>query len=134
MELELIYLLWATIFLILGVIIVRWIHSQYGIDVNIPPSSSGTGTVQPLISIIVPARNEARNIRRCIEAVQSQTYSNFELIAVDDGSTDATAEILEQLQAAAQRTLQKLTILNGSEPPSGWAGKPHALHQELQHA
>jgi chlorobactene glucosyltransferase len=64
--------------------------------------------------------------------VQSQTYSNLELIVVNDGSIDATPEILEQLQAAAQRTPQRLTILNGSELPSGWAGKPHTLHQGYQ--
>ena len=137
MEPELIYLIWATIFLILGVITVRWIHSQYGIDIDIPPSSSGTGTAQPRISIIVPARNEARNIQRCIEGLQSQTYSNLEIIVVDDGSTDATPEILEQLQAVAQDTPQKgafptITILSGSELPTGWAGKPHALHQGYQ--
>ena len=137
MEPDLIYLLWATIFLILGVIIVHWIHSQYGIDINIPPSSSGTGAAQPLISIIVPTRNEARNIQRCIEGLQSQTYSNLEIIVVDDGSTDATPEILEQLQAAVQDTPQRgasptITILTGSELPTGWAGKPHALHQGYQ--
>jgi chlorobactene glucosyltransferase len=137
LETELIYLVWATIFCLLGVITVRWIHSQYGIDISIPPSSPRPEGKQPLISIIVPARNEARNIRRCIEALSSQTYANLELIAVDDGSTDATPEILNELQAAAKdessvRTLPGITILTGSQLPPGWAGKPHALHQGYQ--
>lgn len=137
MEADLIYLLWGTIFLILGVIIVRWIHSQYGIDIDIPLRSSSAETTQPLISIIVPARNEARNIRRCIEALKSQTYSNLELIVVDDGSTDATLDILKEIQASEQKTPQPgispaITIITGSELPSGWAGKPHALHQGYQ--
>jgi chlorobactene glucosyltransferase len=137
LEPDLIYLLWATLFLILGVIIVHWIHSQYGIDIDIPPCSSGTGTAQPLISIIVPARNEARNIQRCIEGLQSQTYSNLETIIVDDGSTDATPDILDQLQTSARDTPQRnpsqtITILTGFELPPGWAGKSHALHQGYQ--
>src|SRR5947207_15445690 len=43
-----------------------------------------------LVSIIVPARNEERNIRRCIESLLGQDYDNFEIIAVDDASTDGT--------------------------------------------
>ena len=132
MEPDLIYLLWATIILILGVITVRWIHSQYGIDIDIPSGSTNSEATQPLISIIIPARNEARNIRRCVEGLQSQIYSNLEIIVVDDGSTDSTPEILKELQAAAQKTPQRLTILNGSVLPSGWVGKSHALQQGYQ--
>ncbi len=137
MDPDLFYLIWATFFLILGVITVRWIHSQYGININIPPSSPSAETTHPLISIIIPARNEARNIRRCIEALQFQTYSNLELIVVDDGSTDATADILEEIQATTQKTPQRdtspaITIITGSELLPGWAGKSHALHQGYQ--
>jgi chlorobactene glucosyltransferase len=137
LEPDLVYLVWATIFFTLGVITVRWIHSQYGIDISIPRRSPGPGSEQPLISIIVPARDEARNIRRCITALQSQTYSNLELIVVDDGSTDATPEILKELQAASQNSPQSdssppLTIIAGAELPTGWAGKPHALQQGYQ--
>ena len=69
MQPEFIYLVLATIILVLGMIIVRWIHSQYGLDISIPPSSPTPEEVQPLISVIVPARNEARNIRRSIGAL-----------------------------------------------------------------
>ena len=89
MQPEFIYLVLATIILVLGVITVRWIHSQYGLDISIPPSSPNPEEVQPLISVIVPARNEARNIRRSIEALAAQSYQNLELIVVDDGSTDS---------------------------------------------
>src|SRR5438876_839467 len=51
----------------------------------------------PLVSIVVPARNEERNIRRCVESLLAQDYANFEVIAVDDGSTDATAHILNEI-------------------------------------
>ena len=48
----------------------------------------------PLISIIIPARNEKLNILRCLESIQKQTYSNFEVIVVDDNSTDDTYQIM----------------------------------------
>jgi chlorobactene glucosyltransferase len=132
---EFIYLVLATIILVLGVITVRWIHNQYGIDISIPPSSPNPDLQQPLISVIVPARNEARNIRRSIEALAAQSYQNLELIVVDDGSTDATPQILKQLQEAPKPdSSPEITIINGSALPPGWAGKPHALHQGFQAA
>jgi len=132
---EFIYLVLATIILVLGVITVRWIHNQYGIDISIPPSSPNPEEVQSLISVIVPARNEARNIRRSIEALAAQSYQNLELIVVDDGSTDATPQILKQLQEAPKPdSSPEITIINGSALPPGWAGKPHALHQGFQAA
>ncbi len=133
MQPEFIYLVLATIILVLGMIIVRWIHSQYGLDISIPPSSPTPEEVQPLISVIVPARNEARNIRRSIEALAAQSYQNLELIVVDDGSTDATPQILKQLQEAPKAdSSPEITIINGAALPPGWAGKPHALHQGFQ--
>ena len=135
MQPEFIYLVLATIILVLGVITVRWIHNQYGIDISIPPSSPNPEEVQSLISVIVPARNEARNIRRSIEALAAQSYQNLELIVVDDGSTDATPQILKQLQEAPKPdSSPEITIINGSALPPGWAGKPHALHQGFQAA
>lgn len=135
MQPEFIYLVLATIILVLGVITVRWIHNQYGIDISIPPSSPNPDLQQPLISVIVPARNEARNIRRSIEALAAQSYQNLELIVVDDGSTDATPQILKQLQEAPKPdSSPEITIINGSALPPGWAGKPHALHQGFQAA
>lgn len=130
-------LIWATVFLILGLIIVRWIHNQYGIDLLLLPFSLGPADEQPLISIIIPARNEARNIRRCVESLASQTYENIEIIVIDDRSTDATPRILRQIQKSAEHNPQgkpspHLSVINGSELPSGWAGKPHALHQGYQ--
>jgi chlorobactene glucosyltransferase len=72
----------------------------------------------------VPARNEAANIRRCVEALLAQTYPNLEVIVLDDRSTDATHEILRELAADPH-----LQVLKGAALPPGWAGKPHALYQ-----
>jgi chlorobactene glucosyltransferase len=51
----------------------------------------------PLISVLVPARNEARNIAPCVRSLLSQDYPNFELIVLDDHSEDGTAEIIREL-------------------------------------
>src|SRR4030065_275908 len=78
-----------------------------------------------MISVIIPARNEARNISRCVQALFRQTYPNFEILVIDDRSSDKTLELLTELKKEDER----LHILPGTEMPTGWAGKPHALVQ-----
>jgi len=79
----------------------------------------------PLVSILVPARNEERSIEGCIRSLLAQSAPQIEVIAIDDRSTDATLAILERLAASDAR----LTIVRGAELPAGWVGKPWALHQ-----
>jgi chlorobactene glucosyltransferase len=90
-----------------------------------PPAESA-----PLVSVIVPARNEERNILRCVECLLGQTYPRFELIVLDDRSTDATPAILREIAARDPR----LQIVRGADLPAGWAGKPHALHRAAERA
>ncbi len=99
------------------------------LPVERPPLSEAG--VAPLVSVIVPARDEERNIRRCVESLLAQDYPNGEVIVVDDGSTDATPDLLEQLrQTPAGR--RRLRVVRVETLPSGWAGKPHALHTGAQ--
>jgi chlorobactene glucosyltransferase len=112
----------STVFFLGGLIIIYWIHNQNHFDIVV--SSVPVPSNTPLISICVPARNEEHNLRTCIEAILAQTYPNFELIVLDDRSTDATPAILKELSKDP-----RLHILNGSNLPAGWAGKPYALHQ-----
>jgi chlorobactene glucosyltransferase len=81
----------------------------------------------PLVSIIVPARDEERNIRGCVESLLEQDYPNFEVLVVDDGSTDATPELLRAIQHQHPQGA-RLEVLRVETLPEGWAGKPHALH------
>ncbi len=117
------YFLLSTIFFLLGLAIIYWLHTQYHLDIVVEPASPPSPA--PLISICIPARNEESNIGKCVESALAQDYPNFEVIVLDDRSTDSTSEILRQL--AAQN--DKLKIIHGSDLPSGWAGKPHALYQ-----
>ena len=84
----------------------------------------------PFISVCVPARNEARDIKACLTSLLHQDYPNFEVIAVDDHSADATGEIIQSLAAEFPNLLH----LKGQVLPSGWLGKPFALHQAVQKA
>jgi chlorobactene glucosyltransferase len=106
-----------------GIVIVTWMHNQYQLDIVVNPVHSSEDA--PSISVCIPARNEERNIGRCVEAFLKQTYPNFEVIVLDDRSTDSTLEILSRLSATDSR----IKVISGSDLPSGWAGKPHALTQ-----
>jgi chlorobactene glucosyltransferase len=77
----------------------------------------------PLVSVVIPARNEARNIEPCVRSVLATAYASLEVIVVDDRSTDGTAEIV------APMTGGRLRLVRGTEPPPGWFGKQWAIVQ-----
>jgi chlorobactene glucosyltransferase len=76
----------------------------------------------PLVSVILPARNEARNIARCVSSILSATYPNLELIVVDDSSTDGTADIAR----AAAKGDPRVRVITCPALPEGWFGKQWA--------
>lgn len=85
----------------------------------------------PFVSILVPARNEeGRVLTQCLRSILAQDYQPFEVIAVNDRSTDATGAILRAIEKADER----LRVIEGTETPAGWLGKPHALQQALDRA
>ncbi|HEX7419369.1 MAG TPA: glycosyltransferase [Thermoanaerobaculia bacterium] len=79
----------------------------------------------PLVSIIVPARNEERAIERTVRAMLAQDYPELEVIVVNDRSSDSTGAILDRVASEDSR----LVAVHGEEPPPDWLGKPWALHQ-----
>ncbi|MEI7845603.1 MAG: glycosyltransferase [Chloroflexota bacterium] len=119
-------LLISSVLFIFALLIIYWLHNQAWLEiVTLPVEPPVDG---PLISLIIPARNEEHNIRRCVEALQSQDYPNIEIIVLDDRSIDKTPAILEELSARDKRLIR----LEGVELPEGWAGKPHALFQATE--
>lgn len=84
----------------------------------------------PLVSILIPARNEALNIRNCLESLQKQDYPNLEILVLDDNSTDNTSEIVRQMISRDGR----IQLLRGEALPPGWAGKPFACYQLARQA
>ncbi|MGZ9222248.1 MAG: glycosyltransferase [Anaerolineales bacterium] len=118
-----VYFYISTAFFIGGMMIIYWLHNQHHLDIIVEPTPPPSHA--PLISVCTPARNEERNIRACVEAMLAQDYPNFEVIVLDDRSTDATPSILADIASRDPR----LRLISGSDLPSGWAGKPHALYQ-----
>ncbi|GHO46693.1 glycosyl transferase [Ktedonospora formicarum] len=84
--------------------------------------------ISPLISYVVPARDEERGIRRCVESLLGQDYPNFEVIVVNDDSSDQTGVILRDIQTQHPHG-RLLRVVEVHDLPSGWAGKPHAMHE-----
>lgn len=84
----------------------------------------------PFLSIIVPARNEERQIETCVRSLLAQRYPDFEVVVVDDRSSDRTSEIVERIA----REEPRLRIVHGELLPEGWVGKPWALTQGMKHA
>jgi chlorobactene glucosyltransferase len=118
----------STLVMGLGVYITWLVHSRAFIDILVEPDTDQDDHPAgdpPLISVIIPARNEGRNISRCVQALFGQTYPNYEIIVVDDRSSDETPNILSDIKKKDPR----LHIIHGAELPPGWAGKPHALVQ-----
>jgi chlorobactene glucosyltransferase len=76
----------------------------------------------PLVSVILPARNEAPNISRCIKSILSTTYPNLELIVVDDSSTDGTGQLARETAADDARA----RVIACPSLPEGWFGKQWA--------
>lgn len=89
------------------------------------PTTGSSPQELPLISILVPARNEEENIGACVGSLLNQDYPNFELLVLDDHSTDHTGRILAELAAQDPR----LRVLQGQDLPEGWVGKNWACHQ-----
>ena len=68
----------------------------------------------PLVSVIIPTYNRADFIEKAIQSVLNQTYSNFEIIVVDDGSTDSSAQIIQKLAEKDHRIrYYKLEVNSG---------------------
>lgn len=85
---------------------------------------------QPPVSVLVPARNEERNIADCLQGLIVQDYRDVEIIVLNDNSTDRTAEIVQQFAALDPR----VKLLEGQPLPEGWTGKNWACHQLSQAA
>ena len=107
----------------------------------------------PRVSIIVPARNEEETIEKALRTLLALDYDNYEVIAVNDRSTDRTGEIMQNLAAESStisgsisknkgassvvpnlRRCGNLRVIHHTELPPGWLGKTHAMWTATKHA
>lgn len=88
--------------------------------------------VWPMVSILIPARNEAHQIAKCIKSLLKSSYPKFEIIVADDQSTDDTPNILAELASQYAPRLKVLTL--SEPPPPGWTGKARTCQALAKHA
>lgn len=80
---------------------------------------------QSLVSVLIPARNEAENIGRCLRSLSKQDYPNMEILVLDDNSEDGTGQVVKNLAKKDPR----IKLLKGKPLKKGWLGKNYACHQ-----
>lgn len=93
-------------------------------------SPARTAKNSPLVSVLVPMRNEADGIESAITSLLAQTYPSLEILLLDDQSTDHSAEIAQ----AAAKDDPRFKLLHGQALPPNWLGKPWACHQLSKNA
>ena len=84
----------------------------------------------PRVSVLIPARNEENNIDHCVRSLLGQDYPDFEVLVLDDNSTDGTWQVLSEIASEDGR----LQAIKGEKLPDGWFGKHWACHQLAQAA
>jgi len=89
---------------------------------SLDEESAEPPTDAPLVSVVIPARDEAANIGRCLRSVLATTWPRLEVIVVDDHSRDATAAIAFTIAATDTR----VHVVSAPDLPRGWFGKPWA--------
>lgn len=100
---------------------------------TMPDGAPGPGPERewPLVSVVIPARNEEHNIERVLASVTGSRYAAFEVIVVDDRSDDRTGELARSQAAGRARRLE---VVDGEPLPAGWVGKPWACWQGARRA
>ncbi|MFC4355437.1 glycosyltransferase [Chryseomicrobium palamuruense] len=112
--------LWFS-YILLSFVVITLVHSL------LLPNLSKIRRIEgvPLVSVLVPMRNEVRNVKGMVDSVKKQTYKHIEVFFLDDESTDGTSSALE----LAVRGDARFKVLQGKPKPEKWIGKVFACHQ-----
>lgn len=105
-------------------LILRFAISLFNFISN-PKLPVSPGKYTDLVSVLIPARNEAGRIEKLLQSIIQQSYKNLEIIILDDQSTDDTLRICESYE----RQDARIQVIQGKELPDGWLGKNFACHQ-----
>ncbi len=121
----------TSLSLVLWILVLIALKNNYEKEPKLRPSRGASlPEGPPLVSVVLPARNEEEMIGACIEAVLAQDYPLLELIVVDDRSEDRTSEIVEHYVGSDDR----VHLVKGKPLPPEWAGKCHAIYQGVEEA
>ena len=132
-----IYFHWIAGTLLAAIWLSRVIDTSLGVRrlVNITrpewDRKPATSTGNPRVTIVVPARNEEASIRQAVSQLLALDYDNYEVIVVDDRSTDRTGDIMDDLAASGdgrpRLSNANLRVVHIKELPPRWMGKAHAM-------
>jgi cellulose synthase/poly-beta-1,6-N-acetylglucosamine synthase-like glycosyltransferase len=103
-------------------VVLSWVFRQF--DILTLDSPSYCESDPPLVTAIIPAKDEQTTLPACLDSVRAQTYPALEILIVDDRSTDGTAAIARSAEAEDPR----VRLISIDDLPPGWTGKTHALH------
>jgi glycosyltransferase involved in cell wall biosynthesis len=126
---------WSLLFWISGLLLAliwlvpAWqlvLHSSEVADVTRPEWNPPQDAALPLLTVVVPARNEEAEIEAALRSLLQLNYPQYQVVAVNDRSTDQTGTIMERL-AAEPAAQGKLHVIHVRDLPSGWLGKVHAM-------
>lgn len=117
-------MLWLWIAYALAIVVILLCQAAIGAHFKYTLKEENLPDHPPLISTIVPARNEERNIDRCARGLVHQDYPDLEVVFVDDDSSDATPDILARYAEQDQR----VKVVHTGNKPDGWNGKQWACH------
>lgn len=128
---EIILLYQFSIVLILIIILINFLINNYlfknTVIYSLPVKIKND---PPKVSILIPARNEERNLNRCLRSLIRQDYPNFEIIVLDDNSSDGTPQVVRKMAEKDNR----IRLVNGKKLEKDWLGKSYACWQLSQYA
>ncbi|HWS18543.1 MAG TPA: glycosyltransferase family 2 protein, partial [Candidatus Elarobacter sp.] len=102
------------------------LHFSEVADLTQPEWNPPRDAALPSLTIVVPARNEEVEIEAALRSLLNLNYPQYEVVAINDRSTDQTGAIMDRL-AAEPSSVGKLRVLHVRDLPSGWLGKVHAM-------
>lgn len=114
-----------------GVVGVYWFYRFVDLFLNLPKVANIATDdwdmalpTQPKFTVIVPARNEEKDIVQCLESLAESDYQNLEIVAINDRSTDRTGELIDRMESKWRGRVRAIHI---RQLPPGWLGKTHAM-------
>lgn len=122
---------------ILGILFLLFLNLIINLFVfyRLKPAARQNAPDEPSVSVLVPARDEAEHIERCVRSLLAQRYERLEVLVMDDNSSDATGAIVQgMIDGLPPEQQGRLQLWRGEPLPQGWVGKNFACYQLAQHA